>query len=129
MPHHQHNNPEMAECIRDCLDCFTSCQQTAMTHCLQVGGRHTEPGHFRLMSDCAEICRAAATLMMNDSPFHHELCRLCADICDQCAKSCRDIGDMDDCVEACERCAASCRRMAAGGGQGARGRQPELRPQ
>jgi hypothetical protein len=127
MPHQQALNPELRQCIDDCLDCHRACQQTALTHCLQVGGRHTEPEHFRLMIDCAEICRSAAVLMMNNSPFHHELCGLCAQICDECAQSCRAIGDMDECADSCERCSNSCRQMA-GGGRAKAGHGREARP-
>lgn len=125
MPHSPMSQELMA-CIQDCLDCYRTCQQTAMTHCLEAGGRHTEPAHFRLMLDCAEMCRTAAALMINQSPFHERSCGLCAEICRACADSCREIGDMDECVEACERCAASCERMAAGASGGQARAQPSL---
>jgi hypothetical protein len=128
MSHQRTRNPELEACIDNCLACYRTCQQDAMTHCLTLGGRHTEPDHFRLMIDCAEACRTAAALMLNDSPFHHEMCGLCAAVCDACAKSCRDIGDMEECVEACERCADSCRRMAGGGGQAGTRKPQEQRP-
>jgi hypothetical protein len=127
MPHQREINPELNQCIEACLDCYRSCQQDALTHCLQMGGRHTEPEHFRLMLDCAESCRSTAALMLNNSPYHHELCGLCATICDDCAESCRALGDMDDCAQVCERCAESCRQMA-GAGRGGRGQAREARP-
>jgi hypothetical protein len=116
MSHHETSNPELESCIQYCLDCHRQCQQDAMTHCLQMGGKHTEPEHFRLMMDCAEICRSAAVLMMNRSPFHNALCGLCSEICDECAQSCRTV-DMEECARICERCADSCRRMATAGRQ------------
>jgi hypothetical protein len=117
MPHHE-MSAELDACIRACLDCYRSCQQTAAVHCLEMGGRHVEPDHMRLMLDCAEICRTSAALMLNQSRFHERLCGVCAEVCRACADSCRGIGDMDDCVQACERCAESCERMAGvGGGQ------------
>jgi hypothetical protein len=122
------SNRPLDECIEHCLDCHRQCQQSAMQHCLPVGGRHTEPEHFRLMLDCAEVCRSAAVLMMNDSPFHHALCGVCADLCERCAESCRTLDGMEDCAAACERCAGSCRQMAASGGRHARGRGSEHRP-
>lgn len=107
---------ELNECIRVCLDCYRTCQQTAAVHCLELGGKHIEPQHFRLMLSCAEVCRTAAALMLNNSPQHHLQCAVCAEICRQCAESCREIGDMDECVTACEACEESCQRMAASGG-------------
>lgn len=112
--------PELDDCIRACLDCYRSCAQTFAGHCLEQGGRHVEPTHARLMLGCAEACRTAAALMLQQSPQHAAQCGVCAALCRDCARSCRDLGDMDDCVRACEACADSCERMAAAGlpGQG-----------
>jgi hypothetical protein len=93
--------------------CYQVCTGMAMTHCLELGGKHVEPAHFRLMMACAEICRTSAHFMLIRSPHHKHTCRECAEICDECAKDCERIGDMQACVEACKRCAESCRRMAA----------------
>ena len=120
MPHKQKLSPEMNKCIDVCLDCYGTCQQTAITHCLPLGGDYVEPEHFRLMMDCAEICRSAAALMLNGSPFHPQTCEICAQICRACADSCRNLSEMEDCVRICEECAELCEHMAASGG----GRQP-----
>jgi hypothetical protein len=128
MPHQTQTNPELKACIEACLGCYQSCQSLALTHCLQEGGKHVEPGHFRLMMDCAEICRTAATLMMNGSPYHPDVCGTCAEICRACGESCKELGGMEECVRACETCAESCERMAAMG-TGARGRQRGAQPQ
>ena len=83
-----------------------------MTHCLELGGRHVEPRHFRIMTACAEICRTAAHFMLMRSEHETHLCRECAEICEQCAKDCAALGDMEDCVEQCRLCAEQCRKMA-----------------
>lgn len=62
----------------------------AMNHCLESGGKHVEPKHFRLMMACSEICRTSVHFMLMNSAHH-----------------------MDGCVEACRLCAESCRAMAA----------------
>lgn len=111
--HRNNASTEMNAAIQTCLDCYRTCQGTALTNCLEMGGKYVEPDHFRLMIDCAEACRATAALMINDSPYHADSCRLCAQICRDCAESCRSVGDMDECVTACERCADSCEAMAA----------------
>jgi hypothetical protein len=104
---------EMKNCIEACLDCYQTCLGTASGHCLETGGEHTEPKHFRLMLACAEICRTAAHFMLLGSDHHKHVCRECAEICSECATDCERIGDMQECVDACRRCAESCRQMAA----------------
>jgi hypothetical protein len=104
----------MQHCIDDCLHCYRTCLQTAMNHCLEEGGRHTEPEHFRLMMHCAEICRTAAEFMLGSSPLHGSVCAACAEVCDACAQSCEQIGEMDECVQACRVCMESCRQMTGG---------------
>ena len=103
---------EMTRCIETCLSCYKTCLSTAMSHCLEAGGKHVEAAHFRLMMACAEICRTSAHFMLIGTPHHKHTCRECAEICEECAKDCRRIGDMDECITACEACAASCRKMA-----------------
>ena len=43
-------NDEMQSGIAECLRCYQTCLSTAMGHCLEIGGQHTEPQHFSLMS-------------------------------------------------------------------------------
>ena len=104
----------MQDCIDDCLHCYRTCLQTAMNHCLEAGGRHTEPEHFRLMMNCSDICRTAAEFMLTGSPLHGPVCAACAEVCHACAQSCEQIGNMEECVEACRTCMDSCRLMAQG---------------
>lgn len=84
-----------------------------MNHCLDAGGKHVEPEHFRIMMSCAEICRTSAHFMLIESGHHKHVCRECAEICEDCARSCEHVGGMQDCVDACRRCAESCQKMAA----------------
>ena len=109
----QNISKEMQSCIDACLTCYQSCLGMAMTHCLEKGGKHTEPKHFRLMLACAEMCRTSAHFMLINTPHHKHTCRVCAEICEECAKDCERVGDMGDCVKACRACAESCRKMAA----------------
>ncbi len=104
--------PEMQACIDTCLDCYKTCLSTATHHCLEAGGKHTEPAHFRLMLACAEICRTSAHVMLLGTEHHTATCRACAEICERCAQNCERVGDMEDCVRTCRACAESCRRMA-----------------
>jgi hypothetical protein len=109
----QNLSGEMKSCIEACQRCYATCVQTAMQHCLQMGGPHTEPKHFQLMMACAEICRTSAGLMLIGSPSHLLQCELCAKICEECAADCERIGGMEECVTACRSCAKECRQMAS----------------
>ena len=101
------------ECLKLCLDCHHNCLEMAMHHCLQTGGRHTEPEHFRLMLNCAEMCQTNANFILSSSSLHALTCGVCAEVCRLCASSCEAIGDMQGCVQACRACADSCERMVA----------------
>lgn len=103
----------MQACIEACLNCYRTCFGAAMTHCLETGGKHVEPQHFRLMLACAEICRTSAHVLLMQSDHGKHLCRECAEVCDACAADCERVGDMQECVNACRRCAEECRKMAA----------------
>lgn len=112
---HAQMTAEMQQCIRDCLDCHSICLET-VTHCMQMGGKHTEPMHIRTLLDCADICQTSADFMLRGSTFHGQTCAVCAEVCERCARSCESIAPSDEvmrrCAETCRRCAASCRRMA-----------------
>jgi len=109
---HQHRMASpMQDAIKACLDCHSMCLQTAMTFCLERGGKHVEQRHFRLMLNCAELCQTSANFMLSDSPLHGRVCAVCAEACEACAKSCEQVGDMRECVDECLRCAKSCRTM------------------
>ena len=104
---------EIRTCVDECLRCYQTCFSMVMGHCLEQGGAHVEPEHFRLMTACAEVCRTSAHLMLARSDHARHLCRECAEICEACAKDCERVGDMQPCVDQCRACAAACRNMAA----------------
>jgi hypothetical protein len=108
-----HMSPAMQSCIDDCLRCYQTCFGMAMTHCLEQGGKHIEPAHFRLMIACAEICKTSADFMLMKSPHCKHICHECAEICEECAKSCEQLGDLQQCVAACRQCAGSLSKMAS----------------
>ena len=107
----QQQSAAMQQCIDLCLACYSSCQQTALMHCLDLGNAHVEPAHFRLMADCANACRTAAEALRSSVAQHDDYCRACADLCRECAARCAALGDMDDCVQHCRRCADACDAM------------------
>lgn len=82
-------SPEMQQCIEECQNCHSVCLQMAANHCLEMGGKHVEPVHFRTMLDCAEICETSANFMLRSSQLHARTCAACAEVCEACAKSCQ----------------------------------------
>ena len=108
-----HLSDEMKACVEECLRCYSVCLGTAMHHCLEAGGEHVAPPHFRLMMACAEICRTSAHFLLIGTPHHKHTCGECAEICEECAVDCERLDGMEECVQACRRCAESCRKMAA----------------
>jgi hypothetical protein len=87
----------MQECLDNCLACYRTCFSMATTHCLEMGGEHVAPEHFRLMLLCAEICETSAKFLMSNSDLHKETCRVCATVCADCADDCQRGGDMGEC--------------------------------
>lgn len=116
MPHQVgHITEEMKRCMRSCLDCFASCEQTA-AHCLSKGGAHANPQHVALLLDCADICEASAAFLARGTERHKRTCSLCAEICRSCGESCaqfKDDAQMKACADVCRACAESCQKMAA----------------
>ena len=78
-----HLSDAMRACVEACLKCHGTCLSMALNHCLPMGGKHTEPSHFKLMMACAEMCQASANVMLVGTDLHQRSCGLCADICDR----------------------------------------------
>lgn len=102
----------MQPCIDECQKCHITCLSMATGFCLTKGGAHTAPAHIGIMLDCAQICATTADFMARGSAQHVAMCRLCADICDACARSCEGLAGMEACLATCRACAKSCRAMA-----------------
>src|SRR5713101_5579635 len=91
-------------CIRACNSCAASCLQEddvkMLARCI------------KLDFDCAAVCSLTLQYASGSSEFVKQATRLCAEICDVCAKECRKHSDMEHCricAEACESCAKECR--------------------
>lgn len=108
------NSDNLESCIRNCWECRNECQTAMYQQCLEMGGKHVESAHLKLMTDCIQICQTAADFMTRGSDLHMETCAACAAVCEACAKSCDQVGgeDMKKCAETCRQCAASCREMS-----------------
>ena len=86
---------KMNRCIESCAECSKTCMKMVVP-CLEKGGKHAEPTHIRLLLDCAEICKLATSFMARGSDFENQLCALCAEISDKCAKRCEKLADHED---------------------------------
>lgn len=67
-------------------------------------------GCITLCLDCATLC-ACIPLLARGSESSAELCRVCADACEQRAQECERTG-MTECAEACRKAAEACRQIA-----------------
>src|SRR5678816_4491093 len=114
--HADEYSEQMLVCIQNCQDCHRACLQT-LTYCMKQGGRHAEPGHLRLLMDCADICLTSAAFMIRASDLHVFTCGACAEVCQRCADDCNQMSDdlrMKALADTCQHCADSCRAMAGG---------------
>ncbi len=106
-----HLSPAENACILACNTCATDCG-----HCFaHMVGKASMNDCPACCVECASICRLCADAIARHSPFAKQLCRLCAEICDWCAKQC-GAHEMDHCklcAESCRLCAEACRKMAA----------------
>lgn len=109
MSHHLDQNAQ--SCIDTCNLCATACGN-CFSHMV---GKESVNACPACCIECEAICRLCADAIARNSPFAKQLCTLCADICDWCAKECgaHDMDHCQRCAEACIKCAAACRKMAA----------------
>lgn len=107
------SHAEFQACIEACVQCAKECEHCASA-CLQEKDVARMAECIRLDRDCAETCWASAAFMSRGSKFAHELCRLCAEICEACGAECRKhkMDHCQRCADACERCAEECHKMA-----------------
>ncbi len=104
---------EFASCIEACVRCAQACEHCESA-CLGESDVAHMTGCIHLDHDCAAICWAAAGFMSRGSRFAHDVCRVCAEICEACGNECRQHkhDHCQACAEACQHCAEECRRMA-----------------
>ncbi len=98
-------------CIEACLKCFTDCQS-----CLyQMATQKSMNDCPRCCIECVDACQVAIKAMINDSKWAGDYCKICAEICEWCAKECKEHTDdhCKACAESCRKCAEECRKMAA----------------
>lgn len=110
-PLRRHSDSPMQEAIQACLDCNRVCMDTVFLH-LNRGGANLDADQFRMLLNCAEMCRTSASFMQRGSPLHGRVCSVCAEVCEACVDSCAQAEGLGECIEMCRTCAKSCRSMA-----------------
>ena len=111
----RHSTSLMDRCIDHCLDSFVACTK-ALTHRAAYGDE-LDSEHVKLLSSCAILCEGNAKLMLADSSYHEESCRLTAKVARECQEMCETMGEEDpmlqECALLCKACAESCEAMSA----------------
>lgn len=105
---------QLKRCIEACHSCAMHCDRCTVD-CLQEEHVAQLRECIRLLIQCAETCRLAASLMAQDSEYARHICKTCAKLCRQCAEACgqHTSDHCQQCAEACYRCADECEHMAA----------------
>src|SRR3954449_6793738 len=70
-------SPEMKTGIDNCLSCYSTCVGMAMNHCLEAGGKHTEPAHF--LAPPKGLAHEPA--LTRDENLHRQLSVVLFDLC------------------------------------------------
>lgn len=79
---------ELVRVIRLCLDCADACDATG-----RIVTRQSAPD-LRLLAAMLEACSAACLASAEECELHaahHEHCRVCAEVCRRCKKTCDDL--------------------------------------
>lgn len=102
------------KCIDACLECAVLCNHCASS-CLQEKNVEMMTRCIQLDMECAAACYTAAQLMSLASSKAEEFCRICADLCNECAAECKkhDNEHCQECARACAKCAEECIHMEA----------------
>lgn len=104
------------EFLDSCAACADACEACAYTCC----GPSQEPGAEQAMRsclDCATLARTLQVLLARGSRHAAALGQLCAQVCEDCARLCDEVGDgaCAECARICRECAQRCRALATTG--------------
>ena len=101
-------NKSVVDAIVECIKACHACNY----RCCEGNEQMGECG--RSCVDCAAVCELTLTLLVRDSPWAAQACRLCAEVCAACAAACAGFDDdyCKKCAQACLACAQLCPQMA-----------------
>jgi hypothetical protein len=81
---------DMAQCVRDDLDCADLCEVTA--HHLARLNASDKQLTLSVLAACIEACVQCGASCAPHAD-HHEHCKLCADACSRCEQACQALLD------------------------------------
>lgn len=97
-------------------DCIISCEVCARA-CLEEKNIDMLRDCIRSDLDCAELCRAAVTMVARGSPSAPAVCAAAAEAIRRCAEECEKHQDMHkhcrECAKACRSALEECQAVAA----------------
>ncbi len=108
-------DPRMLKAINDSTHCANKCLET-FNHCIHMGGKYADPAHLNSILDCIDMCHLTTRAMLRNSEFSAQISYLNAVICERCAESsfrtAPEDEHMKECADMCRECAASCRGIS-----------------
>jgi hypothetical protein len=104
------SNTRMQDCIDNCHNVQETCLE-AVNYCIE--NNETDVECIGMLVSTAEISATSAKLMMIESEFHPQVCRVCAEICQACAEYFEEEDDevFTRVATFARACAESCRQM------------------
>jgi flagellar motor component MotA len=94
-------------CIDACNKCAQACYECFQA-CLNEPDVKARKNCISMLVECAMSCQMSTSLMSMQAQSSMEHCKLCATICNKCAKECEMFKE-----EHCQQCAAECENMAS----------------
>src|SRR5664279_232334 len=87
------NYHDYQDCIQACLACAAICNHCASS-CLKEENPKMMALCIQLDMECASVCYNAAQLMSLGSSRAQRICKICAEICTDCANECEQHAKM-----------------------------------
>lgn len=104
---------EIEACKQLCVECQDTCIET-LNYCKSIDSQSMNMSLMCMMRDCAEMCMMCVNLIVDGSEFMGRTCQLCAEICISTAIACEAAGNdakLQHCANICRQCAESCKIM------------------
>lgn len=99
--------------IYACNRCSQACYE-CLDVCLNEQYINPKKNCVKILIECAKVCEMAVGLMAMNADFAKDYCKICATICDSCAKECEMVQEeyCQKCAQECTTCAEECNKMS-----------------
>lgn len=100
------------ECIQNCFESYRGCLEMT-AYCLEQGGEYVTSELVTSLQTCARQCQVTVEMLVTDSELYPAACEICAAACDQCADACDLVTDeqLAALADVCRQCAETCREL------------------